>query len=85
MNITDDKLHVIWAPGLKRWQAVGKEGSYGLATSRDEAIAIAKDASSTGFHGKRGIVIHAKGGRVRRTIPFVKQKPSPQFFQDTVE
>ena len=81
--VMDEHLHV-FRDSHERWWAVGKEGSYGGDTRRARAIWTALDASATGFHGKRPIVVHYVGGAVAYTILKTRRSPSSQFFQDAV-
>jgi hypothetical protein len=82
--VRDDALHV-GRDRNKTWWVVGHpEGSYGGSTRRSEAIKIAIDTSATGFHGKRRIVVHHYYGGVAFVITRVRQRPSSQFFQDSV-
>lgn len=82
----DDRLYVGYSARDEMWWAVGgKEGSFGGSKIRREAIAIARDASATAYHGKRHIVVRTKAGKTEFVIRLVNQKASPQFFQDSVE
>lgn len=90
--VTDEHLHVARDPDGYWWAVARVPGnyvrwtvsSYGGSRDRRHAIKIALDASATGYHGKKKIVIHYIGGKVACVLKGTKQPPSSQFFQDAV-
>jgi hypothetical protein len=82
IHVHDDDLHVGFDG--KMWWAVGKEGSYGGSINRQTAVNTAIDASATGFHGLRKVVVHYRYGGVAWTILRTRRTPSRQFHQDDV-
>lgn len=77
--VEDADLHVIWSPDM--WRVRGREGDHGLVKTRQQAIAIACDASAQNG-GTRAIVVHDRYYRKLFRITQVKIQPSSQLFQD---
>lgn len=84
---TDDgQLHVAYDPECRMWWAVGREGSYGGARSRADAVSVGLDALTTlsSPARPRRLVVHRRKGSVLLVILRTRTRPSSQFFQDSV-
>lgn len=79
-------IHVWFCHHLGYWKASDFCGDYGISRSKAEAIEVAKDASATGYEGKRIILVHDRNTYriIRKRITRIDQQGSPQWFQDSV-
>lgn len=84
-NNRDNPIRVMSNPE-GRWAVFDEWAYYGVDLSREEAIRLACDVSTSAWHGFRHVLVYMpRDNTPAFRITHVRMRPSSQLFQDGVE